>query len=79
MFRWGGGYYGILDTAGTAPTVGGDSKILINDKAITTCTGGGILYKTGSGALDIAGGKGGVASGQGEINKWKQWNNYKVE
>lgn len=63
----GGGYYGILDTAGTAPTVGGDSKILINDKAITTCTGGGILYKTGSGALDIAGGKGGVASGQGKL------------
>ncbi|WPC23601.1 hypothetical protein N4239_11720 [Brachyspira hyodysenteriae] len=63
----GGGYYGILDTAGTAPTVGGDSKILINDKSITTCTGGGILYKTGSGALDIAGGKGGVASGQGKL------------
>lgn len=76
----GGGYYGILDTAGTAPTVGGDSKILINDKAITTCTGGGILYKTGSGALDIAGGKGGVASGQGKLINGNngtitRWNN----
>lgn len=76
----GGGYYGILDTAGTAPTVGGDSKILINDKSITTCTGGGILYKTGSGALDIAGGKGGVASGQGKLINGNngtitRWNN----
>lgn len=76
----GGGYYGILDTAGTAPTVGGDSKILINDKAITTCTGGGILYKTGSGALEIAGGKGGVASGQGKLINGNngtitRWNN----
>ena len=76
----GGGYYGILDTAGTAHTVGGDSKILINDKAITTCTGGGILYKTGSGALEIAGGKGGVASGQGKLINGNngtitRWNN----
>ena len=76
----GGGYYGILDTAGTAPTVGGDSKILINDKAITTCTGGGILYKTGSAALEIAGGKGGVASGQGKLINGNngtitRWNN----
>ena len=63
----GGGYYGIGQQTATEPTSGGNSQILINDKVITTCTGGGILYKTGSGVLAIAGGKGGIASGQGKL------------
>ncbi|OEJ13841.1 hypothetical protein BFL38_03605 [Brachyspira hampsonii] len=79
----GGGYYGISNMTGTEPTAGGDSQILINEKVITTCSGGGILYKTGNGNLDIAGGKGGIASGQGKlingnngiITRWDNINN----
>ena len=60
-----GGYYGLLDTVGTEPTAGGNSQILINNKAITTCQGGQIAVKTGT--MTFNGGKGGTASGQGKL------------
>ena len=53
----GGGYYGIGFNAGTLPKVGGDSQIILNDEIITTCKGGGIGKKIGSGAFDYTGGK----------------------
>lgn len=61
----GGGYYGLGQQAGTAPTAGGDSQILINDRAITTCQGGQIAVKTGT--TTFSGGTGGVPSGQGKL------------
>ena len=63
----GGGYYGIGFNAGTLPKVGGDSQIILNDEIITTCKGGGIGKKIGSGAFDYTGGKGGTASGYGKL------------
>lgn len=60
-----GGYYGLLDTVGTEPTAGGNSQILINNKAITTCQGGQIAVKTGT--ITFNGGKGGTPSGQGKL------------
>ncbi|WP_028331209.1 hypothetical protein [Brachyspira alvinipulli] len=60
-----GGYYGLLDTVGTKPTAGGNSQILINDKAITTCGGGQIGVRTG--IITFNGGKGGTPSGQGKL------------
>ena len=60
-----GGYYGLLDTGGTEPTAGGNSQILINNKAITTCQGGQIAVKTGT--ISFNGGNGGIAIGQGKL------------
>ncbi|MEI0529031.1 hypothetical protein R4J00_10345 [Brachyspira intermedia] len=60
-----GGYYGLLDKVGTEPTAGGNSQILINNQAITTCQGGQIAVKTGT--ITLNGGKGGVPSGQGKL------------
>lgn len=61
----GGGFYGVGQQAGTAPTAGGDSQVLINDRAITTCQGGQIAVKTG--LADFNGGRGGVPSGEGKL------------
>ena len=60
-----GGYYGLGQQMGTEPTAGGNSQILINNKAITTCQGGQIAVKTGT--ITFNGGKGGTASGQGKL------------
>ena len=60
-----GGYYGLLDTGGTEPTAGGNSQILINNQAITTCQGGQIAVKTGT--ISFNGGNGGIAIGQGKL------------
>ncbi|MEI0562121.1 hypothetical protein R4L22_11125 [Brachyspira pilosicoli] len=61
----GGGYYGLGQQAGTAPTAGGNSQILINNRAITTCQGGQIAVATG--LATFSGGIGGVPSGQGKL------------
>ncbi|PTY39485.1 hypothetical protein [Brachyspira hampsonii] len=60
-----GGYYGLLDTVGTEPTVGGNSQVLVGNTAITTCQGGQIAVKTGT--MSLNGGNGGIAIGQGKL------------